>query len=322
MKNDFTFEPLKMVRRGIIVDTDIGADCDDVGALAVMHCLANQYDIPILGIINCTSNIYGCGAIDVVNQYYGRKDIAIGMYEGTDFLDGPETLIYNKFLSETYKTDFYPVGEKRAEPATRLYRKLLAQAPEKGIILVTIGPFNTVANLLKSQGDDISPKDGITLVREKVYAVVSMAGSATTKRREFNICSDGDAAAFFTKEIPVPVIYCDFDLGYSVCSGFNGREPANALHNPVFQSYKRHSAVLNSSGYQNQSYDLIAMHFAFEGIGDFYRLSPSGWMNIDQADGNVTEFEYDSGGLQSYVELNCSAEVVAKCFDGLLQKQI
>ena len=168
MKNNFTFEPLKMVRRGIIVDTDIGADCDDVGALAVLHCLANQYDIPILGIINCTSNVYGCGAIDVVNRYYGKKDIAIGMYEGKGFLDGPETLIYNKFLSEAYKTDFYPVGEKRAEPATRLYRKLLAQAPEKGIVLVTIGPLNNVANLLKSQGDDISPKDGSTLVQEKV----------------------------------------------------------------------------------------------------------------------------------------------------------
>ena len=74
--------------------------------------------------------------------------------------------------------------------------------------------------------------------------------------------------------------------------------------------------------HKNQSYDLIAMHFAFEGIGDFYRLSRSGWMNIDRTDGNATEFEYDSGGSQSYVELNCSAEVVAKCFDELLQKQI
>ena len=35
----FLFEPLRTVRRSLILDTDIGPDCDDVGALAVMYIL-------------------------------------------------------------------------------------------------------------------------------------------------------------------------------------------------------------------------------------------------------------------------------------------
>ena len=40
----------------VILDTDIGPDCDDVGALAVLISYAKEYGFPILGVCNCTSN--------------------------------------------------------------------------------------------------------------------------------------------------------------------------------------------------------------------------------------------------------------------------
>ena len=75
-----------MGTKNIIIDTDIGPDCDDVGALAMLNIYANQGLCRILGVSHCTSNPYGAGTIDVINRYYGRPDVAIGTYYGEGFL--------------------------------------------------------------------------------------------------------------------------------------------------------------------------------------------------------------------------------------------
>lgn len=36
------YEPLKRVKRAVLLDTDIGPDCDDVGALVLLHHLAKN----------------------------------------------------------------------------------------------------------------------------------------------------------------------------------------------------------------------------------------------------------------------------------------
>ena len=118
--NTLKFEPLKKIKRSIIVDTDIGPDCDDVGALVVLHKLAKKYDIPVLGIINCTSNPYGTGAIDVINNFCSNSDIPIGMYSKPGFLCDEDTMAYNKTISERFATQYEPVGNKQPEDAVRL----------------------------------------------------------------------------------------------------------------------------------------------------------------------------------------------------------
>lgn len=84
------YEPLKRVKREILLDTDIGPDCDDAGALALLHHFSKKYGIRISGICNCTSNLYGCGAIDVIGRYCGADDIPIGMTDRKGFWDGPD----------------------------------------------------------------------------------------------------------------------------------------------------------------------------------------------------------------------------------------
>ena len=92
------FQPLKSHKRRIILDTDIGPDVDDVGAIAVLFTLAKRYNIEVAGIINCTSNTYGSGAIDALMNYCGYPNIPIGQYSKEEFLG--ESIFYNKFLSE------------------------------------------------------------------------------------------------------------------------------------------------------------------------------------------------------------------------------
>ena len=72
----------------MIFDTDIGSDCDDAGALAVLHALADAGEIRILGVIfSSGKNRYGVGTCDAINTYYGRGDLPLGQYQGSDVGD-------------------------------------------------------------------------------------------------------------------------------------------------------------------------------------------------------------------------------------------
>ncbi len=318
--NGFQFEPLKQVRRGVLVDTDIGPDCDDVGALAVLHALAKRYHVPILGIVNCTSNPYGCGAIDVIGRYCGGGEFPIGMYEKEGFLNGEETMSYNRYLTEVFGSSYGPDGGRSPEAALSLYRRMLAQAEDGSVMLITISPLNNLAGLLRSSGDDVSPKSGLTLVAEKVYAIVSMAGCTQSKQREYNIVCDGDAAQIFLEEVPVPVIYSGVELGLSVFSGFESVPPKNAEHNPVFQAYRLFGeTVLHTRDYQNRSFDLTAVHFAFEGEGEYYRLAGPGSMRIDRLAEDATEFVHHAEGTQYYLNLFCERQRLSSVLNGYLR---
>jgi hypothetical protein len=72
----------------VIFDTDMGSDCDDAGALAVLHALADMGELKILGVVfSSGKNRYGVGVCDAINTYYGRGDLPLGQYQGTDVGD-------------------------------------------------------------------------------------------------------------------------------------------------------------------------------------------------------------------------------------------
>jgi len=56
----------------IILDTDIGMDCDDAGALLILLRLMEAQKCELLAITHCTSNPYGAMAINAIDRYYGH----------------------------------------------------------------------------------------------------------------------------------------------------------------------------------------------------------------------------------------------------------
>lgn len=169
------YEPLKRVKREILLDTDIGPDCDDAGALALLHHFSKKYGIRISGICNCTSNLYGCGAIDVIGRYCGAADIPIGMTDRKGFWDGPDTQHYNRLLSERFRTRYRPVGTHEPESAAKLYQKVLKAAEDKSVVFITIGMLNNVAELMDAAQE---------LLEQKVYAFITMAGCERKAQKE------------------------------------------------------------------------------------------------------------------------------------------
>ena len=59
----------------VIFDTDMYTDFDDVGALAVLHSLADAGECEILGTVVSTRRAPSMGMVELINRFYGRGDL-------------------------------------------------------------------------------------------------------------------------------------------------------------------------------------------------------------------------------------------------------
>ena len=57
-----------MEKRRIILDTDIGPDCDDCGALAILDRACADGKIDLLGVTHCTSDLLSVDVIAAIND--------------------------------------------------------------------------------------------------------------------------------------------------------------------------------------------------------------------------------------------------------------
>ena len=314
------FESLKQKPRGVILDTDIGPDCDDVGALAVLISYAKELSFPILGICNCTSNPFGTATLDALCDYCGVPEIPLGAYTGKDFLNGEPYCKYNRYIAEHFSKK-YQNKTLNPLPHVPFYRKLLAEAADDGVIIVTIGMFNCVSDLLNSPPDEYSPLSGKELMAKKLHAVVSMAAKLP-EGREFNVFCDYRAAKNVFENCPVPMVLSDFVLGHSIAAGFSPADEEAQRNNPIFASYYHYvKDNPHKENYRNPAYDLTAVQFACEGEGELYGLTERGYLEFfhykpeKYPNPDATRFVEDTGGNIRFMTKKIDDSSIAKMLE-------
>ena len=203
--------------RRFILGTDWWTDCDDAVALRLLTRAHRAGEIRLLGVA-----LNGCMPYSVASMSgflladgVSQMPISIDL-DADDFGGNPP---YQKRLAK----DFAPTVENAdAEGAVRLYRRLLA-ASEGGVELIEIGYMQVLAALLRSAADDLSPLDGVSLVRQKVKKIWMMAGKWDKDgERENNFCRNArtrEASAFLCDACPVPITFLGWEVGYNVLSG-------------------------------------------------------------------------------------------------------
>lgn len=292
------YEPLKDSRRYVIFDTDIGPDCDDAGAMAVMFELAKKYDIKILGAANCTSNPYGNGAIRAIAEHFGHEDFAVGQHKGYEILkDGNK---YNKPVTKKYMK--YENSAIHAKSALEFYKKALSKAEENSVTVISVGPLTNLAEIIREEPG---------LFNEKVNSIVAMAGKFPDGR-EFNIECDPQAAKAVVDGFKNLIVFSGFEVGNKVMTGFT-RE---AEDNPVFDCYK-HYLGKKELPYLRESWDLTAVHYAFEGDGEFYSLSKPVKVTVDE-NGSVST-EKDKYSKRFYLIKKAKNEEIAEYLNSILE---
>jgi hypothetical protein len=89
-------------RLGVILDTDIDSDVDDVEAVAMVHALADQKKIKLLGIIVTSDDPYAPLCVSALNKHFGRPRLPIGIFEKSEEIIHREGYRYTKQISEEF----------------------------------------------------------------------------------------------------------------------------------------------------------------------------------------------------------------------------
>lgn len=250
----------------IILDTDIGTDIDDAGALAVLHALASRSEARILAVMSANSNFWSAPAIDVINTYYGRPDIPVGASR-----TGPCDELWYHDSVPAFPHDLTASSE--APEAVDLYRKILANEPDRSVTIVTIGWLTNLGDLLDSRPDTHSPLPGRELVAAKVTELVTMGGiwPNNAGEGEYNFKMDLPAARKVVQEWPGPIMFTG--LGINVMTGSRlmavapERNPVRAFYGNFLQTNK----VAERS-----SWDLIAVLYAVRGLSGYFTADSKG----------------------------------------------
>jgi len=265
----------------IIFDTDMGADCDDVGALFILHGAIERGEITLLATIGCTSSEFIAPCIDAVNTWFGRPEIPVATLKDPGFMPNPG---YSREISAGFPHRF-PKSTDYPDAVT-LYREVLAKQPDSSVIVVAVGPLRNLANLLKSRPDAASPLDGPALVAKKVKRLDIMGGkyppdaSRHAKDGEFNFMQDPAATALICSAWPTPVLF-NGEGG----STLSGRRVTYEMpeHNPLTLAYMLSDSV-GFAG-DRSSWDPVSCLVAVRGAAPWYKIVSGGTNVADPVTG-------------------------------------
>ena len=305
----------------IILDTDIGCDCDDAGAMALLHRLCDLGEAELLAVTHCAASPYVAGCIDAINTCYGRQ-VPVGInYEAP--LD---TDVYAEALCKEYPSRFpgNSFGTPQGAPDTlSVLRQALAKADDHSVTFVVIGSLASAARLLRSEPDGCSPLPGEELIERKIARTVIMGGRFTGtwpmdimlgKQKvlaEWNIVQDISAAQAVCDLWPGELIFSSFEIGLWCVSmrEFIYRAPQS---DPVRRAYELHP----SKGFGRESWDHTAILQAIRPHYGYWNLHPYGRVRVD--DTGITTWHPEANGRHTYLLPAEDYSIISNTIDSLV----
>ncbi len=291
----------------VILDTDMGSDVDDVGAVAVLHALANRGEAKILAMGVSIKNEWTPLCLDALNTYFHRPEIPLGVVKGPALRDSSKYArqIAQEFPHALQSADSLP-------DAALLYRKILARQPDGSVVLISIGTLTNLRNLLQTQADESSPLGGSELVKQKVRAWVCMGGKFP-KGREFNLVSDGPAAAYAIGHWPTPIVFSGHEIGNVIMTG-PGLKKA-ALGSPVRRAFELYNGLTARSSY-DQTAVLYAVRGLDGGLADLWSVKSHGYLDVANDGSDVWRDSNDH--RQAYLVEKAPPSTVARIIEDLM----
>ncbi len=278
--------PAGEVPPNIIFDTDMAGDCDDVGALFILHGAVERGEAKVLATMGCISSEAIAPCLDAINTWFGRPEIPVGT------LKDPGFHANNGYPGELIKRYPHRFATSAEYPdAVVLYRQILAKQPDGSVTVVAVGMLRNIANLLKSAPDAASPLDGRALVAKKVKRLDIMGGkyppfaSKNDKDGEYNFIEDAPSTALVCNTWPTPILFNG--EGGSTCSG---RRVTYEMpeHNPLSMAYRCYPNV----GYAGDrlSWDPVSALVTVRGAAPWYKVV-SGGVNVADAKTGINRWQ-------------------------------
>jgi inosine-uridine nucleoside N-ribohydrolase len=297
----------------IIFDSDMGPDYDDVGAITILHALADKGEANILATVASTKYEGVAGVLNVFNTYFNRPNIPIGVPKGNalelrDWQHWTDTVLAR-----------YPHRIKindEAPDAVTVYRKILASQPDNSVTIVTIGFLTNLSNLLNSAADEYSPLSGKQLIQKKVKLLVCMGGKFPSGY-EFNVMKDAAASQNVYEHWNTPVIFSGFEIGEKIKVGLPLINNKTIKNDPVQDVFRIAIPQAKEDSIGRKSWDETAVLIAIKGYSQYYTLHP-GRIKVENDGKNTWD---DNGKGQAYLVEKVDYKEVQKLINELIMHQ-
>ncbi|WP_390621724.1 nucleoside hydrolase [Roseiconus nitratireducens] len=292
----------------LVFDTDIGNDCDDVLALAMIHSLQSRGECELKAVTITKDHPLAAAFTDVVNTFYGRGDVPIGV---CDSGVTPEAGRFNTLAEvqddgqDRYSHDLR--SGQDAPPAVDVLRQTLADAKDNSVVICQVGFSTNLANLLRSDADAISPLAGPELVRKKVRLLSIMAGAfrdipngqtgKPAPYREYNVIKDLDAARYLSQHWPTEIVWSGFEIGLNLKYPHQSidQDYGYVEHHPVAEAYR----LYREPPHDRPTWDLTSVLHAVRPDHQYFDLSPAGTVTVDPE--GYTRHNAKSDGRDRYL---------------------
>jgi hypothetical protein len=282
----------------IIVDTDMATDCDDAGAFAVLHALADNGECEILATVVSSKNAWSVPTVSALNTYFGRPNIPIGGVKGPGVQGDSK---YTQHIAQAFPHAI--ATDADAPDAVQVYREVLEKQPDHSVVIATIGYLTNLKGLLELPAQGGHPS-GLDLVRQKVKTWVCMGGNFIgsppkddLKLGNVNFQRDAASAFYVINHWPGPIVFVGREVA-SVPSGVQiGASLANVpADNPVRQAY---ADYFGGQPKNRHVADLATVLFAVRGPRDCWDVQSKGHMDLKP---DMTfEWKFDRDANQSYL---------------------
>ncbi|HJD24585.1 MAG TPA: nucleoside hydrolase [Firmicutes bacterium] len=288
-----------MTGETVFLDTDIGTDCDDAGAMALLHHLLPGSGMRI-GAMVCSAPLPDSPAlIRHINAYFGcfcpvgrvQSRAAAGMYRDV-------------YAGEVLRRSGAYQEASPWPKAVPLLRRELSRCPDHSAVYVAIGPQTNMAALLLSPPDEESPLGGRELLERKLRRTVVMAGRFVDETPEYNVLADIGAARLTAADWPGEMTYVPHELGTALITG-NGFTEEQYRDNPVAIAYDVHN------GRQGRySWDPVTVYQALKPDNGLFRAGEAGMVSISQE--GVSRFSPAPAGRHRLLELKERSETAER----------
>jgi len=286
-------EPVK-----IIFDTDMDSDCDDLGALAVLHALADAGEAEILATVVSSKHEWSPACVAAINTFYGRATLPVGCPKGKG---AKKDSRYAQQLAERFPQQLGPAA--KAPDALRIYRDVLSKQPPHSVTIVTVGYLTNIANLLRlpAEGDQPSGRD---LIQQQVKQWVCMGGNFVgrpavddLKLGNNNFTYDKESSLYAIEHWPVSLTFVGREIG-SVPSGLKAGANLKSLpeNNPIRAGY---ALWFGGEPKDRHVADQTTVLFAVRGLRDYWDSETKGHLELKP---DMTfRWNFDADRQQAYL---------------------
>jgi len=279
----------------VIFDTDMGNDIDDALALAMLHALESRNECRLLAVTLTKDNRWAAPFVDAVNTFYRRSHIPVGAIRNGPTPEDAKMLWEPCQRRAPEGTWLYPrrlATGAEAPDSVELLKRVLAEQPDRSVIIVQVGFSTNLARLLESPG-------GKELAASKVRFLSAMAGNFAQPKPEYNVYTDLPSARKVFSEWPTPIVFSGWEIGASLLF------PARAVetrfgwvpHHPVADAYRAYKKM----PYDRPSWDLTSVLYAVRPDDRYFSVSPEGGVDVDAK--GITRFVEQTGGRRRYLKL-------------------